>query len=188
MTENGREVQLNDNGTWQYADSISNSSDSLATNPIEFHTTPGATFLVKSNVLNVGIYLNHTKWVFIPHKSGEINPEYKFESKLNNGYAMMLTEITAIDLENMKNIALLNAQKAAPDARITHSEYRMVNKKKVLCLTMKGTLQGIKFVYFGYYYSNQNGTVQLVAFGSEVMFKNSFKEWEDFLNGFTVIN
>ena len=190
LTENGREVQLNNNGTWQYiaADGNSNNPDSLVTNPVNFQTTAGATFLVKSNVLNVGIYLNHGKWIFTPHKSVEVNPEYRFESKLRNGYAMMLTEITPIDLENMKSIALQNAQKAAPDVTITHSEYRMVNNKRVLCLTMKGTLQGIKFVYFGYYYSNSNGTVQIVAYGSEAMFNNSFKEWEEFLNGFTVVN
>jgi hypothetical protein len=190
LTENGREVQLNDNGTWQYTstDNDSNNSDSLVTNPISFHTTPGATFLVKSNVFNVGVYLNHNKWIFEPHKSSEVNPEYRFESKLHNGYAMMLTEVTEINLENMKGIALHNAQKAASDAKLTHSEYRIVNNKKVLCLTIKGTLEGIKFVYFGYYYSNPNGTIQIVAYGSENMFKESFKEWEDFLNGFIVIN
>jgi hypothetical protein len=190
LTENGREVQLNDNGTWQYitTDNDSNNSDSIVTNPIYFHTTPGATFLLKSNVFNVGIYLNHNKWIFAPHKSNEVNPEYRFESKFHNGYAMMLTEVTPVDLESMKSIALHNAQKAASDAKVTHSEYRIVNGKKVLCLTIKGTIEGIKFIYFGYYYSNPNGTTQILAYGSENMFKESFKEWEEFLNGFTVIN
>jgi hypothetical protein len=190
LTENGREVILNDNGTWRYVspdDDNSNNSETITTNPIEFHTTIGATFLVKSNVMNVGVYLDHNKWTFLPHKSNEVNPEYSFEMKTQHGYAMMLTELTPIEIENMKVIALQNAQKVSPDMKVTHVEYRVVNNKKVLCLTMKGTIQGIKFVYFGYYYSNSNGTVQLIAYGSENMFKDSLNDWQDFLNGFTVI-
>jgi Protein of unknown function (DUF3157) len=191
LTENGREVLLNEDGTWRYStnedDSLSK-SEAVTTNPIEFHTTAGASFPVKSSVLNVGVYLDPNKWTFSAHHSNEVNPEYRFVLKSQHGFAMMLTEITPIDLENMKVIALENAKKAAPDTKVTHTEYRTVNNKKVLCLTLRGTLQGIKFIYFGYYYSNSNGTVQLVAYGSENMFKDSIKEWEDFLNGFTVLN
>jgi Protein of unknown function (DUF3157) len=190
LTENGREVMLNENGTWRYVsnDDSLDKTETITTNPANFHTTAGATFPVKSNVMNVGVYLDHNKWTFAVHSNNEINPEYRFEMKSQHGYAMMLTEITQIELERMKTIALENAQKAAPDTRITHSEYRIVNNKKILCLTMTGTLQGIKFIYFGYYYSNSHGTVQLVAYGSENMYKDSLKDWEDFLNGFTVLN
>jgi hypothetical protein len=191
LTENGREVLLNANGTWQYvsaSDSSTDSSDSISTNPASFHTAAAASFLVKSNVFNVGVFINPKKWVVTPHKSNEVNPEYRFEAKSQNGFAIIMTEPTSVELENMKNIAVINAQKAAPDIKLLHSEYRIVNNNKVLCLTMKGTIQGIKFVYFGYYYSNSNGTVQLLTYGSEKMFKESSKDWEDFLGGFTVIN
>jgi hypothetical protein len=191
LTENGREVILNENGTWNYAsgDTVkSNHSDSIITNPVIFHKINGATFLVKSNSVNVGVYLDPDKWIFLPHKDNQVNPEYTFQMKSQKGYAMILTEPTPIDIENMKSIALENAQKSAADAVVTHSEYRTVNNNKVLCLTMKATIKGIKFVYFGYYYSNSKGTTQLLSYGSEAMFKESFKDWQDFLNGFSVLN
>jgi len=78
---------------------------------------------------------------------------------------------------------LINAQKVAPNAKITKSEYRTVNDLKVLCLEITGTMKGINFIYFGYYYSNQNGTVQLITYTSQNLFKSSYNDMEDFLNG-----
>ncbi len=45
----------------------------------------------------------------------------------------------------MRDIALINAQKAAQNAKITNSEYRTVNGLKVLCLEITGTIKGINF-------------------------------------------
>jgi hypothetical protein len=53
----------------------------------------------------------------------------------------------------------------------------------VLCLELQGTIKGIKFTYFGYYYSNSNGTVQLLSYSTEQYFGRIQKELENFLNG-----
>jgi hypothetical protein len=74
------------------------------------------------------------------------------------------------------------------DARIVRQEYRMVNNKKVLCLELHGTIQDIKFVFMGYYYTNENGTLQLVGYTSEKLFEQDKKQLEELLNGFTVLN
>jgi hypothetical protein len=42
-------------------------------------------------------------------------------------------------------------------------------------------------VYFGYYYSNSNGTVQLLSYSSEQYFDSIQKELENFLNGIVEI-
>ena len=84
-------------------------------------------------------------------------------------------------------MALINAQKAAVDAREICTEYRIVNDKKALCLKRQGTIKGIKFVYFGYYYSNTNGTIQLLGYTSEKLFDGIRNELENLLNGFVVI-
>lgn len=192
LTENGREVILLDNGTWKYEnDSINDNSikiDTLITNKQLFTKTAGATFLVKSKNLNIGIYINPTKWTFAPHKDNESSPEYRFSLKAGDGFGMMITENTEIDLENMRQIALLNAQKASIDVKETFAEYRIVNQKKILCLKFEGTIKGIKFVYYGYYFSNSNGTVQLITFCSKQTFNGVKKELENLLNGFVEIN
>lgn len=190
LTETGKEVILFDNGTWKFAnDSSKNAAsfDSLTTNPQQFHKTSESTFLVKSKVLNVGVFINPSKWTFSAHRENEVNPEYRFGSKSGEGFAMMITEKTQIDLENMRQIALLNAQKASVDATVTSAEYRMVNDKKVLCLEIKGTIQGIKFVYLGYYFSNENGTIQLVSYTNQKLYAESRKELESLINGFVEI-
>jgi hypothetical protein len=191
LTDTGREVILLYNGTWKYSDDNSRtnaaSTDSLTTNKTKFIKTSQATFLVKSTNFNVGVFMNPTKWTFAVHKDNEKNPEYRFNLKSGEGYAMMVTEKTQINLESMRQIALLNAQKASVDVKETSAEYRIVNNNKILCLKFQGTIQGIKFVYFGYYYSNSNGTVQLLSYSSQQYFDSYQKELENFLNGFVEI-
>lgn len=191
LTDNGREVFLFDNGTWKYSDDNSNtnvtSTDSLTTNKTKFTKTSQATFLVKSTIFNVGVFMDPSKWTFAAHRDNEKNPEYRFNLKSGEGYAMMVAEKTQISLENMRKIAFLNAQKASIDVKETSAEYRIVNNKKILCLKFQGTIQGIKFVYFGYYYSSPNGTIQLLSYTSQQYFDSIQKELENFLNGFVEI-
>jgi hypothetical protein len=192
LTESGREVVLYENGTWKYlVDSLNGNTDDsteLKLNPKAFFKTPASTFLVKSKVFNVGVSINPAKWKFHAPEQGDESIEYQFTSKTNDLFAMMLTEKTDIPLSNMPNIALINAKKASLDVRIVHQEYRMVNDKKILCLELHGTIQGIKFVFLGYYYTNTNGTLQLVGYTSEKLFEQDKKQLEELLNGLTVIN
>ena len=136
----------------------------------------------------MGIYLDPNKWTFATHRDNEVNPEYRYTLKSGNGMAMLETEKTPVELESMRNIALINAQKAAVDAKITSEEYRMVNNKKILCMEMSGTIQGIKFKYIGYYYSNKRGTTQLLSFTTEALYPGARKDLEIFLNGLVVSN
>lgn len=186
ITDNGKQVVLFDNGTWKYMkDSTSEDikNDSLKINPLKFSKPKTANFLVKSNIVNIGIYIDPNKWTFSLHRDNEVNPEYRFTLKNGDGYALLVSEKTPIDLESLKEIALINAQKASIDAKIISSEYRIVNNKKILCLKMTGTIKDIRFEYFGYYYSNENGTIQLLTYTSQKVFDNLNKEFEDFLNG-----
>lgn len=187
LTETGKEVLLLDNGTWKYSNDSSNNdatkTDSIAINPHSFSKKPGQTFLVKSNNFNVGVYMNPSKWTFSAHKDNEKTPEYRFSLKSGDGFVMMITETTPISLETMRQIALSNAQKASVDARETQAEYRTVNNKKMLCLTIQGTIKGIKFTYYGYYYSNDNGTIQLISYTSQKLFETLKTEFDIFLNG-----
>jgi hypothetical protein len=192
LTENGREVLLSENGTWKYAnDSATDSSANireLSINPHPFTKSAGASFLVKSNNLNIGVFINTSKWTFTAHKDNEPDIEYHFGLKTNDGFGIMITEKTEIDLDNMRQIALANAQKAAVDAKVVSAEYRMVNNIKVLCLEIKGTIKSIRFVYFGYYFSNENGTVQLLCYSTQKLFEQLHGEFENLLNGMVVLN
>ena len=66
---------------------------------------------------------------------------------------------------------------------VVKEEFRNVNGMKVLLLHMNGTIQGIKFSYYGYYYSNSNGTVQFITYTSQNLLDGFKSKIEDLLNG-----
>ena len=188
ITDVGDEVLLYSNGTWKYVNEKAHPSnhDSVNINKTPFVKDKLATFLVKSKIINAGIYIVPGEWEF---KKGELNEimEYHFRMKEKDSYAFAVTEKMEIPLENMPGIVLENVQKKAPDAEIIKTEYRMVNGVKVLCLKYKGSITGMKFMWLGYYYSSAAGTIQLVAGTSENLFNDNYKILENFLNGFVVL-
>jgi hypothetical protein len=189
VTENGREVTLFNNGTWKFSnDSSKTQVDTITINKNKFARPADARFLVKSNTMNVGVYIDPQKWTFALHKDNESAPEYRFTMKKGDGFAMMVTEKTQIKLPTMRQIAFLNAQKASVDVRETNAEYRIINNKKILCLQFEGTIQEIPFIYLGYYYSNNTGTVQLISYTSQNLFLEIKDELESFLNGLVEIS
>lgn len=184
LTENGQEVLLMDNGTWKYSnDSSAIVTDSIKVNPKIYSRLKSQSFLVKSKKLDVGIYLNPEKWKVSLPTASETDIEYHFNSRKSDFWAMMIAEKTQIELKELKDLALTNAKDAAPDATIVNAEFRNLNNIRIMCLQINGTIKGIKFVYLGYYYSNENGTVQLITYTSQKLFSESKKEMEEFLNG-----
>lgn len=183
VTDKGDEVILYSDGTWKYLNQDNHQIDSIALNPNAFVKPATSTFLVKSKNADFGVWLDPKKWSFVKGKDGEV-AEYEFEYKGDDIYGMFITEKVEVPLENLSVIALENAKDAAPDVQIMHQEYRMVNDKKVLTLQMNGTMQGIKFSYYGYYFSSEVGTVQFVMYTSANLLKNSLPAMESLLNGF----
>lgn len=101
---------------------------------------------------------------------------------------MILSEKIEIPLETLKSIAVENAKSVAPDLSIVKEEYRTVNGLKLLLMQMNGTMQGVKFSYYGYYYSNNQGTVQFITYTSQNLMDSYIPEIEKLLNGIVEIN
>jgi hypothetical protein len=184
ITENGDAVILQNDGTWRYVNDSNNAASTpIAVNTQTFSKNATASFLVKSNKFNIGLWLNPKSWSF--KKGTETDAyEYQFHKKGDDLYGMMITEKIQIPIEALKEVAIENAKNAAPDLVVTKQELRNVNGIQVLMMQMNGTIQGIRFTYFGYYYSNENGTVQLLTYSSETLMKGYHNELEALLNGF----
>jgi hypothetical protein len=183
ITENGEEVVLFENGQWEYIESDEVvDEEEILMNPTKFTRPTTSTFLLKSSKFNVGTYLDSKKWSI---EKGKGDDAYEYQLTLNQGdlYAMMITEQVEIPLESLKEIALENARDAAPDVYIVKEEYRTVNGLKVLVLQMNGTLSGIKFSYFGYYFSSEKGTIQFIGYTTQNLLSKYQKTIEDLLNG-----
>ncbi|WP_020536002.1 hypothetical protein [Lewinella cohaerens] len=186
VTENGDEVTLYDDGTWAYDDMEMMEAEEIMMNPETFTKGERASFLLKSSKNDFGFYLNPKDWTFM--KDGS-NPAAEYELHLKSGdlYGMIISEQLEIPLETLRGIALSTAKAAAPDLKIVKEEYRMVNGLKVLHLQMDGTMQGIKFSYYGYYYSNESGTVQYVTFTAQNLMDSYREQCDALLNGLVVI-
>ena len=187
ITETGQEVILFEDGTWKYQEAEEIVEKEIQTNPAKFAKDKDATFLLKSDKLNIGFWINPKIWSFKkPTENSE--SEYKLQIKSGDLYGMIITEKVEIPLETLKLLALENGKKVAPDLKIIKEEYRIVNDNKILLLQMNGTIKGIKFTYYGYYYSNANGTVQFITYSSTKILESNKPKVEVLLNGLVELN
>lgn len=186
VTEEGDVVILNDDGTWHYEDGKSTQDIEILTNPAVFKKPISSNFLLKSKRNNTAFALNTKEWSFIKSKEDDTAIEYSINLKTGDLYAMAITERIEIELEQLVEIAFGNAKEAAPDAKVIKKEYRIVNDKKVIYMEITGTMQGIKFQYLGYYFSDSTGSTQFVVYTSENLVGKFKTEINNLLNGFSV--
>lgn len=187
VTETGEEVILHDDGSWNYVVSPTMERE-IFKNPQKFAKPKTSTFLLKSKKINVGFWLNPKEWKFT---KGIRNSDAEYELELKDRgadlYAMIITEKFEVPLKSFKQIAIVNAQKVAPDIKVVKEEYRNVNGLNVLLLQLHGTTNGIKFAYYGYYYSNKHGSVQFITFTSQKLQGEYLPQAEELLNGLVAL-
>jgi hypothetical protein len=185
ITDTGEEVILYPDGTWKYVNGL-DSARVIGSNNTLFVKPPTNTFLLKSKKFNIGFWINPKKWRVQTEKNND-DAEYELHEETNDLYAMMITEKSEIPILTLKDIAIKNARKVAPDITIEKEEFRIVNGQKVLLVQMKGTYNGVRFIYYGYYYSNKNGSVQFITYSTNNLLVDNIKDCDDLLNGFVVI-
>lgn len=182
LTETGDEVVLYHDGTWAYTNDSVAEGYEIKMNETAFTRDKKSSFLVKSKKLNIGVWMDPKTWTFAKGVEGEA-AEFDFEKKGEDLYGMLITEKLQIPIETLKTVAIENARDAAPDIKLIQEEYRMVNGIKVLMMQMSGTIQGMRFTYYGYYYSNENGTIQLLTYTGENLLPGYLNDIETFING-----
>ena len=121
-------------------------------------------------------------------KKGNDAQNAEFELKLKGGdlYGMAITERIEVPMAGLVQVVRLNMLDLIPNAKIVKQEYRIVNGNKVIYMEISGTLQGIKFKYFGYYHSNKSGSTQYIAYTGESLEELYRSDIDDFLNGFSM--
>jgi hypothetical protein len=186
ITDTGEEVILNSDGTWEYSDKARKATKIIETNEKKFKKPVDSSFLLKSTKNNSAYWINTDKWIFKKRKDMS-SAEYEFRLKGKDVYGRAINEEMRVSIESLGNIALMNAQKAAPDSKIVKQEFRIVNGNKVLYMEINGSIQGIKFTYLGHYYSDTSGTTQLVAYTGTNLVDKYRLEINNFLNGLVTL-
>ncbi len=180
LTENGDLVVLYQDNSWKYIEEQLNQD--IATSKAEFTRSENAGKFYKSEICNpYGVYVDNAVWKSVAKGKEEI--EFSFQLRVGEGYATALFEKTPITIESLRQTVIENGLNAAPDLRILKEEYRMVNGRKVLMMQMQGTIQSIPFVYFGYFYTDGENTIQIITYSFRSAFDKYFHEFEVLLNG-----
>lgn len=178
--ESGKKAVLYDNFTWNYLEGNKAKQVSGI-----YKKSKNTNFLLKSKKMKIGVWLNRNDWKF---KKPLAHPaEYQFQYKNSMVHGFLITEKTQIPIEDFKFVALENGKEAAKDLRITKTQYREVNGIKLLYIEMLGTVDGLKIVFRGYYYSNSSGSVQLVTFTAAELAASYKAQQEELLNGLVKI-
>lgn len=63
---------------------------------------------------------------------------------------------------------------------------RTVNGKTVMVLVIEGSVKGIPITYYGYYYGDKDGAIQVVGSTGQGLFAKYEAEFTKFLNGLEI--
>jgi hypothetical protein len=190
ITEYGDSIYVYNDGTWSYLNE--DFEENFVSLPSELPN--GGTFKKPSSATSdVTGPDNGYKISFQPKEWKKIMPSelnddasHAFSMVNNDGYAMLIYERIGIPLESLAQIAIDQAVSVAPNLALRTAEYRVVNGKKMLCMQMDGTMQGIDFTYYGYYYSDENRSIQFISYTGTGLFNELKDTFEQLLNGLEI--
>jgi hypothetical protein len=183
-TENGREVILHDDGTWEYANAPKAPTKTGGAG--EFKKPAEAVLQYKGKRGTFALYLLPSVWRRVDNPTNP-SAEVQFTRKDGDAFAMVIAERIAVPLDTLKAAALENMKKADKGAKILKEEKRVVNGKEVLCLTMNAQPVGVPITFYSYYYSGNEGSIQVVTWTGQSLFQEMKPEMENFLNGFSIL-
>jgi len=185
-TENGKKVILYKNKTWLYQSELDALAKGIKTNSKKYTKSQSASYLLKSKILNVGVWVNPEKWEFGKHYlSNEFEYRFKLKGTLVSGF--LVTDKTFYPLAVWRKKGIENTKKIIPEYKVIKEEYRQVNGIKVLCMIIQGSWKGMKQTFFNYYFTNAQGSVEFNLYTSSDEFEQYKKACEELLNGLTEI-
>jgi hypothetical protein len=180
-TEDGRKVILKKDGSYKFVDSP---KPSTVKSPASYQKPEKATAVFMPKGDRFLIWYDPSVWRHEKKSSDSDKPS--FEHRDGDIGAVVLAERVEMSLEDLKEMAIANAREAAPDIRVIFEENRVVNGKNVLCMKMQGTTQGIRFVYYGYYYAGKAGVIQHLTYAPANLFSEYESVMTEFLNGLVI--
>jgi len=136
--------------------------------------------LLSFNSGKMNLHYDESKWRQTPSPDPG---RFLFRCVPGDGYALVVPERLDVPLESLLEIALSNAQKQDPNARIISKEQRKVNGVELWFLKLEVDAMKVPLTYYGYYYSGRSGTVQVLTFTGRKLIAEYEKDFMTFLNG-----
>jgi len=198
VTESGDTIFIYDNGTWSFEleDEIIRSLEEGAfmDQPLDIDTilttfshTPNVDKEVIPKSEQFKFKYNNENWKRVPPADLNEDAEFAFQHRDVDIWAILITEQTEIDVENLLKIAITNMEEnTGTEVGIKKVELLNVNGAEILRGTLHASFSGINFIFDSYYYSDERGTTQFSTWTSEKIWENNQSLIHDFLNGFVV--
>jgi hypothetical protein len=145
--------------------------------------TPAATKAVPADFGDATLWLDPAKWVEYSREPGAI----RFNHVNKHVLGWILADRTGeIRTSAMKDMALRNAQRMDPNARVTLAERRMVNGREVLYVEYLLTQNSVPIRFAGYYHGGLKTNLQVVAYCVAADFEAYQKDVNEFINGIEI--
>lgn len=184
FTEDGREVALFDNGTWTYKPEKSRGADSKV-EEAEIKIPQASKERLTNKRGKYSVWYNPEVWERMEgDEGGDI--EFFLQMKDEDGYAMTIYERVPIPLSNLKKIAVVNMESAATGVKLTEEKMVNVNGKDIMFLQLECTIEGMPFIYRGYYASGKFGTLQFITYTHSSLIGEYKEEMDKLLAGLVI--
>lgn len=194
ITESGDTIYVYADGTWSYE------LDILGTAPrgkaASYTVAPKETSKVfdapadnktelKGANVDYTIRYHYDTWKRLPAATLNPEAEFAFSSKDNGSvYAMVIPEGVELGTKGLFNIALQHMEKVSQKPiEVVEQEYRTVNGKKLISAIIYATVNDLDVVYYGYYYSGEDRTIQFLTYTLQSGFERAKPMMEAMLNG-----
>jgi len=184
-TDDGKNVLLNENGTWKYDTLLSTTPDTGKV--LSFNKPETSRQLKKSDKIDAGVWYNEHKWNVKAGTSSDAY-EYLFTQKSGDLYAMFISERIEVPMDELVSIGRSNAEKVSTDFVFQEKGKRIINGKEMRYAQFKCKVRGIDCQYLVYYYSQDGMTIQFLGYTSQKLFAGSKRELESMLNGLAIID
>ncbi len=178
-TGDGKKVVLKSDGSWSYKSNKKTKKGAKKDIPSE------------SNELFMGrhglyeLWYDSNTWKVskgYKHPDGDITLVHSD----GDAYVVVIAERLSMSIDTLKDLAFENAREAAPDIKIIFEESKNVNGVDILHMQMDGTIQKIPFTYYSYYWGGEAGTLQVLAYTGQNLFKEYRPDFTNILNGLVI--
>lgn len=101
-------------------------------------------------------------------------------------HAWVIADEMPAALPTMKTLILSNAKSAGAETTVLLDELVRVSDKEVGSLRMAAALKGMDFVFWTYYFANQDGNIQVTCFTAQALFYKYEAECRKLLASFRI--
>ena len=146
--------------------------------------------LVNGNTLSLlqgafEIHYDPTEWIE-EQPDPETDITQQFHHSSGELFVLMIAERASIPADTMLDIAFDHVESQDPNASVVRRGSRMVNGVEVLFQEYGGTLDGIPAMFLGHFYSNSNGTIQILGWTASNLVEEHRRTVDQFVSGFVV--